>query len=142
MLARLWDRPMCNASAGPSLCWRVENPVRSTVLATRLEVADRGPARRKGLLGRVCLHPGEGLWIVPCESVHTFRMKFGIDLVYLDRHKRVKKVRSNVVPGKLSACLTAHSVLELPTGTILDSRTEVGDVLQFAPAEDDALQQE
>ena len=70
--------------------------LRSTVLATRLEVADSGPKRNKGLLGRDGLAPGEGLWIVPCESVHTFFMRFPIDLVYLDRKNTVKKVRSAV----------------------------------------------
>ena len=113
----------------------VSNPARGTVLATRLEVADSASKRNKGLLGRKGLAPGEGLWIVPCESVHTFFMQFPIDLVYLDRKNRVRKVRSAVGPWRLSACLSAHSILELPAGTIRDSRTEAGDTLEFGPAE-------
>jgi uncharacterized membrane protein (UPF0127 family) len=103
------------------------------VLATNLEVADSGPKRNKGLLGREGLAPGEGLWIVPCESVHTFFMRFPIDLVYLDRNNMVKKVKSAVGPWRLSACLSAHSILELPAGTIRETQTQRGDSLEFAP---------
>jgi len=114
----------------------VTNTLRSTVLATRLEVADNGPKRNKGLLGRAGLAPGEGLWIVPCESVHTFFMRFPIDLVYLDRKHTVKKVRSAVGAWRLSACLSAHSILELPAGTIRNTQTEPGDTLEFTPVDD------
>ena len=112
----------------------VTNKLRATVLATRLEVADSGPKRNKGLLGRDGLAPGEGLWIVPCESVHTFFMRFPIDLVYLDRKHTIKKVRSAVGAWRLSACLSAHSILELPAGTIQNTQTQVGDILEFASA--------
>lgn len=114
---------------------RVLNPARGTVLATQLEVAISGKARRKGLLGRNRLLPGEGLWIVPCESVHTFFMRFPIDLVYLDRGNRIRKVRSAVGAWRMSACFSAHSVLELPAGTIRETSTQRGDVLEFAAAE-------
>lgn len=128
---KLWRRSASAESASPRL--QVINLTRGTVLASSLDVADRGETRRKGLLGRKSLAPGEGLWIVPCESVHTFRMQFAIDLVYLDKKKRIRKIRSSVGPRRVSACLTAHSVLELPSGTILDTQTQVGDVLEFAP---------
>lgn len=112
----------------------VRNLTRGTLLATQLEVAGSGGTRRKGLLGRDGLAAGEGLWIVPCESVHTFFMRFPIDLVYLDRKHRVRKVRHAVGAWRLSACLTAHSILELPAGTALASKTERGDRLEFSPA--------
>jgi uncharacterized membrane protein (UPF0127 family) len=114
---------------------KVLNKSRGTLLADFLEVAATGRARNKGLLGRNSLSPGEGLWIVPCESVHTFFMKFPIDLVYLDRACRVRKLRSAVAPWRLSACLSAHSILELPAGTIRATHTERGDLLEFSPAE-------
>lgn len=108
---------------------RVQNLARGTLLGDRIEVADRGALRRKGLLGRDGLVEGGGLWIVPCEAVHTFCMRFPIDLVYLDRKKRVRKVRSSVPPWRVSGSLLAHSVLELPAGTIQQSRTVRGDQL-------------
>jgi uncharacterized membrane protein (UPF0127 family) len=112
----------------------VTNPARNTVLATCLEKAGTGATRSKGLLGRKSLAAGGGLWIVPCESVHTFWMQFPIDLVYIDRGKRIKKLRSNVPPWRLSVCLSAHSILELPSGTIRNTFTQVGDTLEFSPA--------
>jgi hypothetical protein len=120
----------------PDVRMRVLNVTRQTYLATRMEVADSGPKRNKGLLGRESLAPGEGLWIVPCEAVHTFAMRFPIDLVYLDRNRRVKKLRNAVPPWRLSGCLTAHSIIELPPGTISETQTQRGDTLEFSSASD------
>src|SRR5271170_6241820 len=111
---------------------RISNLTRHVELASCVEVADHGAKRRKGLLGRERLPAGEGLWIVPCEAVHTFGMRFAIDLVYVDRNMRVKKVKSNVPPWRLSACLSAHSVLELAPGTICSTQTEPGDMLEVS----------
>lgn len=113
---------------------RIVNTTRQTELGDRIETADRGPRRRKGLLGRSRLAPGEGLWIVPCEAVHTFAMQFSIDLVYLDRNRRVLKVRHRVPPRRLSACLRAYSVLELPAGAALQAQVMPGDILEFITA--------
>lgn len=113
---------------------KVVNATRDAVIATSLEVAASGKKRRKGLLGRDRLPAGEGLWIIPCESVHTFFMRFPIDLVYLDRKNRIRKVRSAVGPWRLSACFAAHSVLELAAGTVRATETQRGDTLEFSPA--------
>lgn len=121
------------APATPAKKLTVRNLTRQTVLARELEVAGSAAARSKGLLGRDGLAPGTGLWIAPCESVHTFFMRFPIDLVYLDRKNCVRKVRHAVGAWRASACLTAHSVLELPAGTARASRTERGDTLEFTP---------
>lgn len=110
---------------------RVRNLTRETEIGGRIEVAGTAGRRNKGLLGRTGLNPGEGLWIVPCEAVHTFAMKFAIDLVYLDRNQRVVKVRSAVRPGRISAALRAHSVIELPAETAAATRTQRGDQLQL-----------
>ena len=95
-------------------------------------MADTSAKRNIGLLRHKKLDPGDGLWIIPCESVHTFFMKFAIDLVYLDKKKRVRKVRHAVGPWRLSACLTAHSILELPAGAAAASGTVKGDELEIS----------
>ncbi|MGH9718785.1 MAG: DUF192 domain-containing protein [Bryobacteraceae bacterium] len=117
---------------------RVRNRDRDTILAEAADVADTSAKRRSGLLQRSGLALGEGLWISPCESVHSFWMKFAIDLVYLDRKKKVKKTRRGLVPWRMSVCLTAHSVLELPVGVIDNSRTQPGDQLEFEKVNDGA----
>jgi uncharacterized membrane protein (UPF0127 family) len=109
----------------------VRNQTRDTVLAQAADMADTSEKRRTGLLKHERLNPGEGLWIVPCESVHTFFMKFPIDLVYLDKKRKVKKVRHAVPAWRLSACLTANSILELPAGTAEQTGTKVGDQLEI-----------
>jgi uncharacterized membrane protein (UPF0127 family) len=109
----------------------VVNRTRQIQLAHSIDVAGDASTRRKGLLGRTPLSEGEGLWIVPCEAIHTFGMKFSIDLVFLDRNKIVKKVRHSVVPGRLSICLSAHSVLELASGSVRPTGTMPGDKLEF-----------
>ena len=121
--------PQHIAAAVPS---RVVNVTRQTVLADKLEVANQGETRRKGLLGRSVLEAGEGLWIKPCEAVHTFFMNFPIDLVYLDQQHRIRKVRKSVPAWRLSACLSASSVLELPSGCIEATQSRRGDKLEFS----------
>jgi uncharacterized protein len=110
---------------------RVRNLTRDTLLGDRIDVANTSSTRRTGLLKHDSLEEGTGLWIVPCESVHTFFMKFAIDVVYLDRNKRVKKAVGPVVPWRLSMCLPAHSLLELPAGSIERTGTRKGDELEF-----------
>ena len=111
------------------------NITRQTKLATSVEVAGTGAKRSKGLLGRTGLAQGEALWIVPCESVHTFFMKFSLDLVYLDRQFRIKKIRRNVPPWRISGCLTAHSVVEFPAGSIRQTDALPGDIVEFSPSQ-------
>ena len=136
------EQQSSTASEQPPLGERmlVSNVTRGTRLATCLEVADTGAKRNKGLLGRKGLAAGEGLWIIPCESVHTFFMQFPIDLVYLDRKNRIRKVCDSVPAWRLSACFSAHSILELPAGTIRDTQTQAGDMLEFSPATADPIE--
>lgn len=115
----------------PHAQFSIVNQSRQTELARWVDVADDAASRRKGLLGRKTLIDGEGLWIVPCEAVHTFGMRFSIDLVYLDHHKRVKKVCHSVPASRLSACLSAHSVVELAAGSVRGTGTIAGDELEF-----------
>jgi uncharacterized membrane protein (UPF0127 family) len=109
----------------------VKNSTRGKTLADRALLANTSQERRTGLLKHTSLPPGEGLWIVPCEAIHTFGMKFPIDIVYLNRDKKVLKTRTAVGPRKISACLRAHSVLELPAGTLEVTGTETGDFLEI-----------
>jgi uncharacterized membrane protein (UPF0127 family) len=132
--AALQDRISGCRRAEKDIALQVSNRTRQTVLATCMDVADSGEKRRKGLLGQQGLRPGGGLWIIPCEAVHTFGMQFSIDLVYLDRKNRIKKLRTDVRPWRLSACLSARSVLELAAGTIQATQTKLGDRLEFSAA--------
>ena len=109
----------------------MRNQTRNTVLAEYADVADTSAKRNTGLLKHTRLDPGQGMWIVPCKAVHSFWMKFPIDVVYMDRKKRVRAVRHRMAPWRMSGCMTAYSVLELPVGTIEASGTQAGDQLSF-----------
>jgi len=85
----------------------------------RLEVADSYWKRSWGLLGRKELPQGSGLWIAPCSGVHTFAMRFPIDLLFLDAQGRAIKVVSNLAPWRMCGPVRgARVVVELPAGAI------------------------
>jgi uncharacterized membrane protein (UPF0127 family) len=108
---------------------RVTNETRGRVLADRADIADTSAKRRTGLLKHTGLTPGEGLWIVPSEGVHTFAMKFTIDVLFLNRQRKVLKIRPRMGKRRIALSLRAHSVLELPEGAIEESGTQPGDQL-------------
>ena len=114
----------------------IRNIARDTRLGDSIETADSSSKRRTGLLKHTSLAEGAGLWIVPCEAIHTFFMRFAIDVVYIDKKRRVRKVVRALQPWRMSMCLRAHSVIELPAGTIERTRTQVGDELEIVPSPD------
>jgi len=100
-------------------------------LALNLVVADTLFARLKGLLGKSALPAGEGLWIKPCNSVHTFGMQFPIDVVFLDKEKRVVGLAKTLRPNRISRLYSsASSVIELPAGTVDAADTVTGDHIE------------
>jgi len=89
------------------------------VLVPNLKCADSFWTRTKGLLGRKNLPESEALWIPRCNSVHTYFMKFPIDLVFVDRSLVVVKVCHAVQPGRLVLPVwRASGVIELPSGFV------------------------
>jgi len=113
--------------------FQIRNVTRDSLLGDSIDVADTRQTRKTGLLKHSGLERGQGLWIVPCEAIHMFFMKFAIDVVYIDRKHRVRKVVRDLRPWKMSMCLTAHSVIELPVGVIDESQTQKGDQLELHP---------
>jgi len=112
-------------------CYAVYNMDRELFIARYVHIAATSRERRKGLLGVDRLAEGAGLWIGPCEAVHTFGMKIPIDILFLDRERRVRKLVSNLAPARISLCLIGSSVLELASGVIASTGTQLGDQLKF-----------
>ena len=83
----------------------------------------------RGLLGRRGLEPGEGLLLRPAASVHTFFMRFAIDVVFLDREQRVLKVVERLGPWRTSGCRGARAVVELAAGEAARAGFRVGERL-------------
>jgi uncharacterized membrane protein (UPF0127 family) len=108
------------------------NLSKGTVLAERLREARTPWSRLVGLLNRNHLPEGEGLLIVPCSSVHTFFMRFPIDVAFLDREGKVVKVFISAPPFRvLLGGPPARMALELPPGALIRTSTEPGDQLLF-----------
>ncbi|MFZ7943939.1 DUF192 domain-containing protein [Neobacillus sp. 19] len=85
----------------------------------QIKVADSFFTRLRGLMFRKDPIKDEGLWIVPCNSVHMFFMKFPIDVVLLNERKEVVKLYPNLKPWSMTKPLkAAYSTLELPAGSI------------------------
>jgi len=82
----------------------------------RCRVADRPLGRMRGLLGRAKLPAGEGVLLRPADAVHTWFMRFPIDVVFLDADLRVTKVVPALAPWRLASGRGATAVLELAAG--------------------------
>ncbi|NPV58534.1 MAG: DUF192 domain-containing protein [Actinobacteria bacterium] len=110
----------------------VINVTRKAVLAARAAVADTPRSRRRGLLGTEVLEDGRGLVIVPCRQVHTFGMRYAIDVVFVDRRMRVLRVVKAMRPCRLGALvLRAAAAIELPPGKAAATGTAPGDMLEI-----------
>ena len=110
------------------------NRTRQAYLATRLQMADSHWSRLRGLMATdpKKFPSGCGLWIVPCRGVHTLGMRFPIDVVYLDGDKTVLYLQANLQPWRMAPVrLKAATVIELPSGTLGETHTQVGDSIEI-----------
>lgn len=90
-------------------------------------------ARLRGLLFRnpLAADGSEALMLRPCGSVHTFGMRYSLDVVFLSTDERVLKVCENVRPWRVRVVPGAHSTLELKSGAASLLGIEVGDMLRW-----------
>ncbi len=124
---------MDSRKSSRSVC--VYNKTRETFVATEAAVADSYVRRLVGLLGKTgrWARLGRGLWIIPSRGVDSIGMLFSIDLVFLNKDKKVVHLEEHFRPFRVSrVSLKAASVLELPTHTIYRSGTKVGDSLEIS----------
>jgi len=98
-------------------------------VAASLEPAFDSASRKRGLLGRDALPPGHALIIAPSNMVHTFFMRFPIDVVIAARDGTVLKVRVNVPARRLVGALRGFAVIEMAANEVPASGTSAGDRL-------------
>ena len=101
------------------------------IVAGTLLTAFDSSSRRTGLLGRDSLADGSAMIIAPSSAIHTFAMRFAIDVMFVSKDGRVLKLRRDVKPRRISAAWRAFAVVELPVGAIERSDTCPGDRLQL-----------
>jgi len=97
------------------------------VIASSVELAMTSAERRRGLLGRDRMAPDSAIVITRCNAVHTFWMRFAIDIAFVDSSGTVKKVVEALVPWRMAGTLFASTVIEFPAGTLKNGALQVGD---------------
>ena len=97
------------------------------VIASRVDVAAKRVERAVGLLSRKRFDPGDGLFITPCRGVHTWFMRYPIDIVALNEDGVVVDAVSDLGPWRIRLPRPGSvNVLEVPAGSLSRSKTKVG----------------
>ena len=109
----------------------LRNVNRETLVAEHLLAAFDSTSRNTGLLAHDSMPEMTALVIAPTFAIHTFFMKFPIDVVFVAKDGRVVKARSAIRPWRLAAAPGAYAAIELPAGSIERSGTCANDRLTF-----------
>ena len=110
---------------------RLRNTRTGLDVATTVETAFSSADRKRGLLGREGLPPGQALIIAPTNLVHTFSMQFAIDILFVARDGRVLKVSRAVPPRRIAGAWGGFAVVELAAGGLDGSETQPGDSIEI-----------
>ena len=105
---------MANERTGSSV--RLINERTQSAVASIVEIAVSREDRRRGLLGRNGLDASAAMMLAPCAAVHTAFMRFALDVVFVDRTGRVRKIVRGLEPWRMSASLGAYAAIELAAG--------------------------
>jgi|TARA_B100000315_G_C14490441_1_gene547328 hypothetical protein len=114
--------------------YRIINTTKSTTLSKKVEVADSFFTRLKGLMFRERMPWDEALIFYNSPSIHTFFMKFPIDIVFLDGDMRVIRIARNFEPWGVISCFKSYLTIELPPSKTAEEGLEVGDILEILTA--------
>jgi len=102
------------------------------ILAQEVNKAQTFFQRFKGLMFTKSLEPTCALHIEPCQGIHTFFMKYSIDVLYLDRNDIIVAIEENLQPSKIGKMYPrTKSVIELPAGRVEKTQTKVGQTVEF-----------
>lgn len=122
--------PLARGDAGSLL---LRNQRSGVVVADRLLPALDSETRRTGLLRHDRLASGEAMVIAPTNAIHTFFMKFPIDVAFVARDGRILKIRPEMPAWRMSAAWGGYAVIEMAAGAFEAAGTQVGDVVAFEP---------
>jgi uncharacterized membrane protein (UPF0127 family) len=123
-------RPLIRNAQSPHV---MRNSRNGRILAHDLVSAFDSRSRRVGLLRHESFSEGAAMLIAPSNAVHTFFMRFPIDVAFVTREGRIVKACQGVKPWRLAGALRAYAVVELPAGTLARCDTVAGDILTIEP---------
>ena len=120
--------PLLRSNAPP--CALI-NERSNRIVARSLTTAFDSASRKRGLLQHDSLAEGSALIIAPSNAIHTFFMRFSIDVLFVSRSGRILKLKTALPPWRLAASFGAFAVIELPAGTLDRADTKAGDTLHI-----------
>ena len=115
--------------ANPDAPARLVNRRNGRILADPVTTAFDSRSRNKGLLGRDSLPAGSALIIAPCSAIHTWFMRFDIDVAFVAKDGRIIKSKNTLRPWRMAAAFRAFATIELPAGALQSCDAHVGDLL-------------
>jgi uncharacterized protein len=107
------------------------------LLASVVETAFDSATRRRGLLGRDDLPAGQALVLAPCNAIHSFRMRFPIDVLFVARDGVIMKIVERLGAWRVAASFSAFATVELRAGAVAAQDLAVGDRLALRSVIDD-----
>lgn len=111
---------------------KIINKTNQKIIADKVKIANNPISRTIGLLNKSVLNEGEGLLITPCNSIHSFGMRFKFDAIFIDKKNKVKHIIKAMPAWRVSPLIIfAHSVIELPAGTADLAEVKIGDILEL-----------
>jgi len=111
---------------------RIINQTKNCLLAEEAVIAETFFKRSKGLLGKKNLPTGQALVLMPCNSVHTFFMRFPIDIAFIDKYNKVVKIIPLIPPFRITPVyFNAHFAIEFPAGTLEADNLKEQDKIEF-----------
>lgn len=109
---------------------KIYNSTQNNLIADDIKVAENFFTRSIGLLSKKSLSGNEGLIIKPCCSIHTFFMKFDIDVLFVNKQNKIIALYENVKPWRiLPIHLRSYYVIELPSGSIMNKNIQKNDIV-------------
>ncbi|OEF96202.1 DUF192 domain-containing protein [Desulfuribacillus alkaliarsenatis] len=108
------------------------NQTTGVTIADDVQMATSFWSRLKGLMFTARLQEGNALYLSPCRSIHTFFMRYPIDVVYLDEKQQVIAVQHELKPNTIGS-IHKHTrdIIELPVGVINKKKVDIGQILKL-----------
>jgi uncharacterized membrane protein (UPF0127 family) len=113
----------------PSGSFRLVNARTNGIIADHLLAAFDSKSRKTGLLAHPSLAAGTAMIIAPTNAIHTFFMKFAIDVLFVAKDGLIVKTRESMAPWRVSAAWRAFGVVEVAAGTLARLDVKCGDRL-------------
>lgn len=113
--------------------FRLENADSHVVVAERIEAAFDSASRRSGLLRRESFPKGSALILAPTNAIHTFFMRFPIDVAFVAKDGTVLKLVRSLQPWRIAASWGAYAAIEFASGSLSDDLVNVGESLVAVP---------